>query len=162
MSGDNEADMEKLARAFEGDNPQTREKTRKRPAGGKMPFVLFGVGVVALVIGLAFLIIKAVSGPSVNNAEFLISAGEWVKEGEPKVIWDFTEVGKGKLTTDGHLNDYKFIWSIEGNKLKIETTWLYDLNDEFEYSLDQGAKVLTLKNPDKNIEVKFRVAENTE
>ena len=90
-----------------------------------------------------------------DEAEFLITTGEWVREDQPSVIWDFTEVGKGKLTTDSHLNDYDFIWKLDGGKLLIETAWLYDLNDDFDYTINQGEKTLTIKNADKNTEVKF-------
>ena len=69
------------------------------------------------------------------------------------MIWQFTEIGKGKLTTNGHTNDYDFIWAIEDDKLKIETSWLYDLENEYEYSLNQGDGTLTLKENDK--EIKF-------
>ena len=64
--------------------------------------------------------------------------------GEDGVVWDFTEIGKGKLTTNNHINDYDFIWSLEDGKLKIETDWLYNLENEYEYALDQNAKTLTL------------------
>ena len=70
-------------------------------------------------------------------------------ECKPSVIWKFTEIGKGSLTTNGHINDYDFIWSLEDGKLSIETKWLYDMNNEYEYSLDQSGKVLTLKNDDR-------------
>lgn len=135
------------------------EKVRKKLGMDKKSFAFFVFGMVILAVGLVLLVVKIITGPRMDNAEFLISAGEWVREDEPTVIWDFTEVGKGKLTTDGHLNNYNFAWALEGGKLKIETTWLYSLSDEFEYSLDQGAKVLTIKKPEKNIEIKFKVAE---
>lgn len=133
------------------------EKTnvKKKSPKNKKVVALFVIGMLVLVGGLSFLIYRLVAGPSMADAEFLVDAGEWVEEGEESVIWDFTEVGKGKLTTDGHQTDYDFIWALNGNKLKIETAWLYDLDNEFEYSLDQGAKVLTLKNDD--LEVKFKV-----
>ena len=88
-----------------------------------------------------------------------MTAGNWVREDQPSVIWDFSEVGKGKLTTDNHVNDYDFIWRLQDKKLLIETDWLYDLNDEFDYILDQSEKTLTIKNPEKNIEVKFKAKE---
>lgn len=129
------------------------DKTTKK----KLPLVIFIIGLLALIGGLSFLIFRLVSGPAKADAEFLINAGEWKREGENSVVWNFTEAGKGKLTTDNHLTDYDFIWAIEDGRLKIETSWLYDLNDAFEYSLDQGNKTLTLKNGSE--EVKFRAAE---
>lgn len=137
---------------MDGDNIRIRKPS-------KMPLVAMIIGLIVLVAGLVFLIIKLVTMPRMDDAEFLITAGEWVREDQSNVIWDFTEVGKGTLTTDEHLNNYDFTWSLEGGKLKIETSWLYDLNDEFNYSLNQGDKVLTIKNDDKNIEVKFKANE---
>lgn len=123
----------------------------------KWPIVLFFCGAVALILGIIALVVNLVSKPAISDAEFMISNGEWVREDEPTVIWDFTEAGKGTLTTDGHLNNYDFTWMLDGNKLKIETSWLYDLADEFDYTLDQGAKTLTIKNDEKSIEVKFKL-----
>lgn len=60
------------------------------------------------------------------------------------VIWEFSEIGKGTLTTNNHLNDYDFIWAIENGKLKIETSWLYLMENEYDYELDQGAGRLKL------------------
>ena len=62
----------------------------------------------------------------------------------PAVIWNFKEIGKGSLTTNSHVNDYDFIWAIESDNLKIETSWLYTLNDEYEYELNQKEKTLIL------------------
>ena len=97
----------------------------------------------------------------VVNSE-AVPSGEAVAEGTnsesadatnclPSVIWKFTEVGKGTLTTNGHTNDYDFIWAIEDGKLKIETKWLYELEDEYEYELDKDAGSLILKAGDKEI-----------
>lgn len=65
------------------------------------------------------------------------------------VAWDFDEIGKGKLTTNGGLDEYDFIWAIEGNKLKIETDWFYPLENEYQYSLDQNAGKLELTDGEK-------------
>ncbi len=76
-------------------------------------------------------------------------AGEANCASTPSVIWKFTEVGKGTLTTNGHINDYDFIWAIEDGKLKIETKWLYDLENEFDYEIRRGEGALVLKDGDK-------------
>ena len=34
---------------------------------------------------------------------------------------------------NNHINDYDFIWAIDGGKLKIETNWLYTLNNDYSY-----------------------------
>lgn len=169
MSGDNSVEMEKLAKAFEDGHKETHrhkgkgfqkaEKVRKKLGMDKKSFAFFVVGMIILCVGVVLLAIKIITGPKMDNAEFLITAGEWMREDDPTVIWDFTDTGKGKLTTDGHLNNYDFKWSLEGGRLKIETAWFYDLSDDFEYSLDQGAKILTIKNQDKNLEVKFKAVE---
>ena len=169
MSGEeNKIDMDKLAEAFEGEKPKKdsdKEDSKKKDSGkkeksskkgrSKKPVVFFAIGMVILAIGLGFLIFKLVTKPNMADAEFLVSTGKWAEEDQPSVIWDFKDVGKGSLTTDNGTNNYDFIWALDGNKIKIETTWLYNLNDEFEYSLDQGGKVLTVKNSDGE-EVKFK------
>ena len=102
------------------------------------------VGLIMLVVGVTILVLNLAKMNQAADGDYLVSAGDWVLEGEEGVVWDFTEVGKGKLTTNGHLNDYDFIWAIEDGKLLIETDWLYTLENEYEYDLDQGAGVLTL------------------
>ena len=67
---------------------------------------------------------------------------------EEKVIWSFTEIGKGTLTTNNHIDDHEFKWSIENGKLKIETEWLYTLYDELTYTLDQKAQTLEVQRED--------------
>lgn len=132
------------------------------------------VGVITLIVGVVFLVLHLVSAPALGDAEYLVEMGSWQLQGgeceEMKcaddtkclsasgeamqscnndgVIWTFTEIGKGTLTTNNHQNDYDFIWAIEGDKLKIETSWLYTMNNEYTYKLDQGANTLTL---DENI-----------
>ena len=68
------------------------------------------------------------------------------------MIWNFTEIGKGTLTTNNHINDYDFVWALEDGKLKINTEWLYTLSDEFEYTLDQNGNVLILTRGDEKVE----------
>ena len=133
-----------------------KSKAKKISGKKKMPIAVFVVGVIAMIGGLSFLIYKLVAGPAAADADFLINAGEWVEEDEPSVIWRFTEVGKGTHTTDGQQTDYDFIWALENGKIKVETAWLYKLEDTFGYSLDQGSKTLTFKDEDKGIEVKFK------
>ena len=71
---------------------------------------------------------------------------------ELSVIWKFTEIGKGTLTTNNHQNDYEFIWALEDGKLKIETKWLYELDNEYDYKLDQKAGTLTLTDDDESFQ----------
>lgn len=110
----------------------------------KFPIIFFIISLLVLIGGAAALICRFAMKPATPDANFLISVGEWVEDGSESVIWKFTEAGKGTLTTNGHTNDYDFVWIIDGDKLKIETKWLYDLNNEYTYKIDQGNKVLTL------------------
>ena len=120
------------------------------------------VGVFALVVGVVFLIIRLNQGPSVADGEYLVSAENWtLVDGTncameetncvPSVIWTFEEIGKGTLTTNNHVNDYDFIWSLEGGKLKMETDWLYTLENEYDYTLDQNNGVLILRDGEEEI-----------
>ena len=130
--------------------------------------VIFVIGLITLVVGVVFLILHLNSGPNIQDGEYLVSAKEWIlsdgtecnestaNEGEQtgcpsSVIWKFTEIGKGTLTTNNHLNDYDFAWAIEDGKLKIETNWLYDLENEYEYTINQNDGILTLTDGDKTI-----------
>lgn len=134
-----------------------------------LAIIILIIGVVTLIIGVVFLAVRLNAGPAVSDAEYLVEKGNWEMEplncpesevirdgcGEAGVIWKFTEVGKGTLTTNNHQNDYDFIWAIEDGKLKIETSWLYTLNDEFNYKLDKGSGTLTLTR-DGSGDINFR------
>ena len=107
------------------------------------------IGLITLVVGVVFLIVRLTAGPSVADGEYLVSVGEWTEQGEPGIVWNFTEIGKGTLTTNNHTNDYDFVWALEDGKLKINTEWLYTLNNEFDYVRDQGSNILTLTSGDE-------------
>ena len=117
----------------------------------RVSLIVMIIGLITLVIGVVFLIVRLVSGPSVADGEYLVSVGEWTEQGEPSIVWNFTEIGKGTLTTNNHTNDYDFAWALEDGKLKIDTEWLYTLNNEFDYTLDQNGNMLTLVNGDEEI-----------
>ena len=150
----NKVATKELAEAF---------KPEKKPKKKLISIIIFAVGLATLVFGLVFLIINLTSTPAIQDGEYLTSAKEWVLSGdancnndeeeeancEPSVIWKFTEIGKGSLTTNNHTNDYDFIWALKDGKLLIETAWLYDLNNEYEYELNQGNGTLILKDGDK-------------
>lgn len=125
--------------------------------------VILVVGVVVLGVGTVFLVLHLTQAPVVADGEYLVSAGEWVlnseecsepeasKEpeassecGTPSVIWKFTEIGKGTLTTNNHVNDYDFAWALEDGYLAMRTNWLYELDNNYEYKLDQKTGELTL------------------
>ncbi|MBR5647439.1 hypothetical protein IKW73_00640 [Candidatus Saccharibacteria bacterium] len=110
----------------------------------KLSLIVFIIGIIILIAGAVTLILSFVLKPDMRDGEFLVEVGKWVKDDEEGVIWEFTEIGKGKLTTNNHVNDYDFIWALEEDTLKIETNWLYTLDNEYTYTIDQGAKTLTL------------------
>ena len=117
--------------------------------------IVFVIGIITLIVGVVFLILDLIKSSSLQDGEYLISVDNWVREDEPGVIWKFTEIGKGKLTTNDNLNSYDFIWAINDNKIKIETNWLYTLNDEFEYRINDGNLILI---KDDSTEIKFSPA----
>ena len=111
----------------------------------KFPLIIFIVGLAALASGVTFLLFNLLSGPKTADVDFLVEVGAWTEEGtDEAVIWTFSEIGQGTLTTNGHQNEYDFIWAMEGQTLKMETKWLYDLENEYTYSLNQGDKKLEL------------------
>lgn len=105
---------------------------------------VFAVGLATLIAGAVFLILNLTRSAGVADGEFLVSAEKWVLSDSDRVEWKFTEIGKGTLTTNAHENDYDFLWSLEDGKMKVETDWLYDLENEYDYKLDQNAGELTL------------------
>ncbi len=152
------------------------KKSSKKPEKAKKPkdkkkiacIATFVVGLFVLVVGAVFLILNLMRGNSVADGEYLVSAESWTLEADDtkdekdceeatdcesvdqsgKVVWDFTEIGKGNLTTDGGEHNYNFEWAIKDGKLIIQTAWLDELHNEYEYSLDQSNGVLTLKDDD--------------
>ena len=115
----------------------------------RVSLIVLIIGLLTLIAGVVFLIVRLNAGPSIADGEYLVSVGEWKEQDEPSVIWNFTEIGKGTLTTNNHTNDYDFVWAIEDGKLKVNTEWLYTLNDEFDYTLDQNGNMLTLTRDDE-------------
>lgn len=122
------------------DKEKAKVKDKKKIFG----VITLIIGLVALVAGVTFLLINLLKGPTVRDADFLVEVGAWQLKDEATVVWDFKEIGKGTLTTNFHTNDYDFIWAIDGDQLKIETEWLYTLNDSYNYKLNQSEKTLTL------------------
>ena len=140
--------------------------------------VVMIIGLITLVVGAVFLILKLTSKPAVADGEYLVSAGNWILEqGDncelmseatssqeakcedgAKVIWNFTEIGKGTLTTNNHLNDYSFAWALQDGRMLVQTDWLYKLDNEYEYTLNQGEGVLTLSDGENE----FRFVAQTE
>ena len=129
------------------DSPRKPTSTRVKPRP-KWPFAILAVGIATLSVGIAVLCVNFLAKPGLRDAEYLVKVGAWQLEDEPSVIWHFAEIGKGTLTTNAHVNDYDFIWSIDDGKLELETTWLYTLNDAYTYQIDQTAGRLVLTSGD--------------
>ncbi len=125
----------------------------------RLSLIIFIVGLVTLASGGAFLLFNMFKKPDTRDAEYLIEVGTWVEQDAESVIWQFTEIGKGSLTTNNHLNDYNFIWAIDGDKLKIETDWLYKLENEYTYELNQKSNTLTLTSEGQTIVFNAKVGE---
>ena len=166
MDKNNDISAEALASAFQGDNKKKSSPEAKspKPKGQKnkkktISIIVLILGIISLIAGLVALIICLTKGAAISDAEYLTSAKEWRLETdtncgdncESGVIWKFTEVGKGTLTTNNHTNDYSFIWALDGDTLKINTDWLYSLNNEFTYKLDKSAGTLTLETEDEKV-----------
>lgn len=130
--------------------PASKSGRKRKPVAG---FVVLIIGIVALATGLILMITQLSRGAELYDAEYLVEVGTWARADAPEVIWEFTEIGKGQLTTNDGLNKYDFLWAIEGDTLKIETDWLYTLNDEYEYQLDRGDETLILDG-----DIEFRAA----
>ena len=128
----------------ENDEAQPKKPLKQKSTKKTVGFVVLLCGIMICVAGLVFLLVNLFTGPGLRDAEYLVEVGQWVREDEPSVIWEFTEIGKGGLTTNAHTNDYDFIWAISDDVLQVETNWLYTLNDSFEYVLDQDANTLVL------------------
>lgn len=105
-------------------------------------------GIIMLIVGVVFWALKLNETPAVADGEYLVTAGSWKLEDQDSLVWNFTEIGKGTLTTNNHLNDYTFTWALEDGKILIETDWLYTLNNQFSYKLDQNAGTLLLSDGD--------------
>lgn len=150
-------DNEKPAKKIKEKKPR-REKNKKLRAG----IVVFVIGMATLVAGTVVMLINLLSVPGIRDAEFLVQVGSFARQDAPGVIWNFTEIGKGTLTTNNHENDYDFIWAIEGEKLKIETDWLYELNNEFDYKIDKEKNTLTLIGGEYSADINFSAASSVD
>lgn len=117
----------------------------------RVSLIVFITGLVVLAAGVAFLLFNIFKKPSTADAEYLVNIGTWSEQDATGVIWQFTEIGKGTLTTNNHVNDYDFLWAIDGNTLKIETKWGYNLENEYTFVIDQSKNILTLTEGEKTI-----------
>lgn len=137
------------------------EKTLVKKKKSKKPLIITLVVLAVLAAGAAafyFLYWKNRTPEVVlTDAEFLIDVKSWEKEGAPTVIWTFKDEKNGELTTNKS-NYYDFTWTLEKGDpglLKVQTAWLLDLDDTFEFVLNREEKSFTVKNRTDNLESKF-------
>ncbi len=121
----------------------------------KISIVVLVLGILALIAGVTMLVLKLTKTPPVSDGDFLVQGNNWTlvdcssSAGDcGNVVWSFTEIGKGSLTTNDGQNNYDFSWTIDGDRLTIVTDWLYELRNEYTYELDRDKK--TLKLTDEN------------
>ncbi len=128
-----------------------KSKKAKKPftKARKISIAAFAVGMLVLIGGIGFCAWRYLKGAPVADARFLVEVGSWQMQDEEPVIWKFTDIGHGTLTTNKHINDYDFIWALDGNEFKIDTNWLYTLSDAFTYELDQSARELKITSGDQ-------------
>lgn len=131
--------------------PVESEKPKKKKSGKKIfGVIVFILGIATLIGGLTFMLINFLKPPIIRDADYLVKVSTWQLKDDAAVVWNFTEIGKGSLTTNAYINEYDFIWRMDNDILKIETDWLYTLNDEYVYQLDQNEKILTLTSGEDN------------
>ena len=130
--------------------------------------VVLMIGLITFVIGAVFLLLRLTEKPAISDGEYLMSVKNWVLEEDnncglieqanseekancedgARVVWQFIDVGKGVLTTNNHLNDYSFNWILQEKRMLVQTDWLYKLNNEYEYTLNQNEGILILSDND--------------
>lgn len=107
------------------------------------------LGVAAAATALILFVFKTPKPEVVLTDRDILISHAWEKEGAPTVIWTFRADGTGELTTNKS-NYYDMKWSFEqeGEQqvLKIDTAWLYELNDSFVFSLDRENNSFSVKN----------------
>lgn len=117
----------------------------------RFPLVIFIIGIITLLAGGGFLAWRYLEPPSISDADYLVQLRTWTAKTSESLVWTFTEVGKGQLTTNNHQNDYDFLWALDGNQLKTETAWAYPLQNTFTYKLNRQDNTLELSSGDKTV-----------
>ena len=137
------------------------EKTLVKKKKSKKPLIFTLVVLAVLIAGAAtfyFLYWKNREPVVVlTDAEILAETKSWEKSGAETVIWTFNPDGTGELTTNKS-NYYDFTWALESGEpalLKIQTAWLLELSDTFEFTLNRETKSFTVKNQSDDTESTF-------
>ena len=109
----------------------------KRSKSFIFSIIVFIIGCATLATGAVFFVLDMIKKPAVEDANFLVEIGEWVKEGEDSVIWNFTEVGKGKLTTK---NGDVFEGQFKNGKIEGEGIARYADGSKFKGTFKNGKR----------------------
>ena len=132
---------------------EEKEKKKHKKLGKKARLaIIIGsvVGSLAIIgVLLYFLVFRKVEPVVVLSDRDILVSHAWEKKDAPTVIWTFHADGTGELTTNKS-NYYDTKWSLEQEDdkqvLKIDTAWLYELNDSFEFALDRENDSFSEKN----------------
>ena len=73
-----------------------------------------------------------------SDADLLVSTNSWTKSGEDTVIWSFKPDATCRLTTNG-TEYFDCTWYLEDGILGIKTSWLIDLEDEFDFRMNRDS-----------------------
>ena len=131
---------------------EKKEKHHKKLSKkARLAIIIGGVigGLAMIGILLYFLVFRKEAPVVVLTDRDILVSHAWEKEEAPTVIWTFRADGTGELTTNKS-NYYDMNWYFEQEEdkqiLKINTAWLYELNDSFEFALDRENNSFTVKN----------------
>ncbi|MBR3204184.1 hypothetical protein IKF81_00680 [Candidatus Saccharibacteria bacterium] len=129
--------------------PEQSEEKKK----SKKPLIISLI-IIALVLaagGASYYFFFRKKSPLIlsSESEYLIETKSWEKVDAPSVIWTFNEQGKGEITTNKS-NYYEMEWELSDKTLKIDTNWLYELNDSFDFFLNREEKSFTVINRSDN------------
>lgn len=131
---------------------ELKEK-KHRKLGKKAKFAIIissaVVGLAAVGVLLYFLVLRKEEPEVVLTDRDILVSHAWEKQEAPTVIWTFRADGTGEITTNKS-NYYDMTWYFEQDgetqTLKINTAWLYELNDSFTFALDRENNSFTVKN----------------
>ena len=135
-----------------GPKKEKKEKKHRKLSKKARLVIIIGsiVGGLAIIgVLLYFLVFRKVEPVVVLSDRDILVSHAWEKKDTSTVIWTFRADGTGELTTNKS-NYYDTKWRLEQEDdkqiLKIDTAWLYELNDSFEFVLDRENDSFSVKN----------------
>ena len=134
------------------------QQKRLNKKKAKVPLIIFLTTLFIAIAGVAayFLLFDQTKPTTIlTDIEFL-SQHSWEKEDSPTVIWTFRTDGTGEITTN-KINYYDMTFSLSPDSLgatdfsspqtlRITTSWLYELEDSFSFTLDRENNSFKVKN----------------